>query len=213
MRRSTSCRSSSTVRVSTLQLGKLAQRVNRCLQDDREQQTEVDVREVALLDERHRGHLPMRTRQVLHDLSPDPAHALAPALCRARRCPPDVGLGDPAAGSGAADEAEIDACLLRKLSDCRRRLRRSAGRGFRADHDEKRPDRDDLAFADEDLRDLAAGRRRDLDRRLVRRDLDERLILDDLVALGDEPARDLGLGQTLAEVGQLELVPHGRHGR
>ena len=155
----------------------------------------------------------MRARQVLRDLSPHPAHTFAPALCRARRCTPDVGLGDPAAGSAAADEAEIDACLLRQLSDRRRRLWRSAGRGFRADHDEERPDRDDLAFPDEDLRDLAAGRRRDLDRRLVRRDLDKRLILGDLVPLGDEPARDLGLGQTLAEVGQLELVPHGRQGR
>ena len=78
-----------------------------------------------------------------------------------------------------------------------------------ADHDEHRPDRDDLALRDEDPRHLAGGRRRDLDRRLVGLDLDERVVLGDLLALGDEPARDLALGQALAEVGQLELVRHG----
>ena len=51
--------------------------------------------------------------------------------------------------------------------------------------------------------------RRDLDRRLVGLDLDERVVLCDLLSLDDEPARDLALGQALAEVGQLELVRHG----
>jgi hypothetical protein len=75
-----------------------------------------------------------------------------------------------------------------------------------ADDDDHRPDRDDLAFGGEDARDDAPGRGRDLDRRLVGRDLDERVVLGDRVALADEPARDLALGQALAEVGQLELV-------
>ena len=56
----------------------------------------------------------------------------------------------------------------------------------------------------------ASRRRRDLDRRLVVRDLDERVVLFDLLAHLHEPARDLALGQTLAEVGQLELVGHAR---
>ena len=57
---------------------------------------------------------------------------------------------------------------------------------------------------------MPAGRRRDLDRRLVSRDLDERRVLGDLLALLDEPAGDLALGQSLAEIRQLELVRHGR---
>ena len=78
-----------------------------------------------------------------------------------------------------------------------------------ADHDQHRPDRDDLALGDEDLRDLAGRGRRDLDGRLVGLDLDERVVLGDLLALGDEPAGDLALGQPFAEIRQLELVGHG----
>src|SRR4029453_340597 len=79
-----------------------------------------------------------------------------------------------------------------------------------SDHDEDRPDRDDLSLLDHDLRDLARGRRGDLDRRLVGLDLDERLVLGDLVPFGHEPAGDLAFGQALAEVGKLELVSHVR---
>ena len=78
-----------------------------------------------------------------------------------------------------------------------------------ADHDQHGADRDDLALGDEDPRDGSASRRRDLDGRLVGRDLDERVVLGDLLALLDEPAGDLALGQALAEVRQLELVGHG----
>ena len=49
-------------------------------QHGREQQLQVDVREVALLDERDRGDLAVRAAQVLDDLAPDPAHRLAAAL-------------------------------------------------------------------------------------------------------------------------------------
>ena len=52
----------------------------------------------------------------------------------------------------------------------------------------------------------AAGE--DLDRRLVGLHLDERVVLGDLLALLDEPAGDLPLGETLAEIRQLELVGH-----
>jgi hypothetical protein len=46
----------------------------------------------------------------------------------------------------------------------------------------------------------------------VRLHLDERLILRDARTLGDEPPRDLGLGQPLAEIRQLELVGHAGAG-
>ena len=80
----------------------------------------------------------------------------------------------------------------------------------RENDDEHRADRNDFALADEDLRDDAARRRGDLDRRLVRRDLDERVVFGDLLAHVHEPARDLALGQALTEIGQLELVRHLR---
>ncbi len=81
-----------------------------------------------------------------------------------------------------------------------------------ADHDEDGADRRDRAFLDEDLQHGSRPRGRDLDRRLVGLHLDERLILVDRLPLRDEPARDLGLGEALAEVGQLELVGHGGGG-
>jgi hypothetical protein len=78
-----------------------------------------------------------------------------------------------------------------------------------ADDDQHRSDRNGLALRDEDPSDLACSRRRNLDRRLVRLDLDERIVFADLLALGDQPARDLPFGQPLAEVRQLELIGHG----
>ena len=77
-----------------------------------------------------------------------------------------------------------------------------------SDHDQEGPDRNDLAFLDEDPGDDAGCRRGDFDRRLVRLNLDERIILRDLLALGHEPARNLAFRQALAEVGELELVRH-----
>src|SRR5207302_6965506 len=76
------------------------------------------------------------------------------------------------------------------------------------EHDEHRADRNNLALADEDARDASRRGRRNLDRRLVGLQFDERLVLRHLVALGNEPARDLALGQPLAEVRQLELERH-----
>ena len=81
-----------------------------------------------------------------------------------------------------------------------------------ADHDEHGPDGSDLTLLDEDLEHRAAPRRRDLDRRLVGLHLDERLVLLDALPLRDEPACDLGFRETLAEVGELELVRHGGAG-
>ena len=77
-----------------------------------------------------------------------------------------------------------------------------------ADHDEDRADRSDLALGHDDAENRPLVRRRDLDGRLVRLDLDERVVLGDLLALGDEPARDLAFGQPLPEVGQFERLRH-----
>ena len=148
--------------------------------------------------------------------------------------PADVVLGDPPVRAGAAQRRQLDAELLGEAAHERRRLhagsavgrhsappqrpgRRApaaagagAAAGAVADHDEHRPDRDDLAFSDEDPRHPAGRGRGDLDRRLVRLDLDERVVLGDLLPLLHEPAGDLALGQALAQVGQLELVGHRR---
>ena len=72
-----------------------------------------------------------------------------------------------------------------------------------ADDDERRADRHELALRDEDARDLSAGRRGDLDGRLVRLHLDERVVLLDHLPDLDEPAGDLALGDPFAEVGSL----------
>ena len=67
----------------------------------------------------------------------------------------------------------------------------------------------DVALGDQDSRDLAARRRGDLDRRLVRSAPRRAGRPRRSPALGDQPAGDLALGQALAEVRQLELVGHG----
>src|SRR4029079_4410355 len=74
--------------------------------------------------------------------------------------------------------------------------------------DQHRPDGDDFSLGNEDACDLPSGRGRDLDRRLVGLDLDQRVVLGDLLALLDQPAGDLALGQAFAEVRELELVRH-----
>ena len=148
---------------------------------------------------------PLLTQGITVDLPNAPASQLDPELLREsanERRRPDTSLLATARGLS-----------LGRGRNGRDRLgsRLLFGRGARtvlADHDEHGADRDDVSFGDEDPRDLAAGRRRDLDRRLVRLHLDQRVVLDDLLALGDEPARDLALRQALAEVGQLELVCH-----
>ena len=201
-----------------VQLRELAQRLRDRLQHERQEQLHVDAREVALLDPGDRRDLAVRAREVLEHLPLDPADRLAPAVLR-----PDVRLGDPPVRPGALDRRQVDAELLGEpahkrrhahLSGARLRAAVSAplfGASRRpADHDEHRPDRNDFAFGDENRRTTPAGRRRDLDRRLVGRDLDERVVLRDLLALLHEPARDLAFGEALAEIGQLELVGHGR---
>ena len=61
-----------------VQLRVVGERRRRRLEHERQQQLQVDVREVALLDERDRRHLAVGLRQVLDDLPANPAHGLAP---------------------------------------------------------------------------------------------------------------------------------------
>ena len=86
---------------------------------------------------------------------------------------------------------------------------RFAGR-VAADRDEDRADGDDLALGHEDARHDARCGRRDLDGCLVRLDLHERVVLRHLLALGDEPPRNLAFREAFAEVRELELVRHLR---
>ena len=69
-----------------------------------------------------------------------------------------------------------------------------------------RADVDDLAGLGEQRDDRPVVRARELDGRLRRLDVDERLVERDRVADGDLPRDDLGLGQALADVGEVELA-------
>ena len=208
-------------------------RANRVRHEERD----VEAGEVAFLDEGDRGNLAVRARHLLADHAADPAHG-DPRPVRLARGSLDVGLDDPAAGAASLEPQELDAEGAGQLADRgrgahgRRRVGRHDGDdrlrcllGSRVvvdgaeellalgpDHDEHCTDGCDLSLLDEDLQHGALPRRGDLDGRLVGLHLDERLILGDLVTLRDEPARDLGLGQALAEVGELELVGHGGAG-
>ncbi len=104
--------------------GNSTQRLGGRLQRERDEQLQVDAGEVALLDERHRGHLAVRACQVLGDLPPHPAQRLAAALRRSRRelvllqhylalsRASDVGLDDPPVRPRALQRGQIDAELL-----------------------------------------------------------------------------------------------------
>jgi hypothetical protein len=93
---------------------------------------------------------------------------------------------------------------------------RGAGRGgavgVGVDLDDRRPDLDGRALGDEQPRDDARPRARQVDQRLRGLDLDDRLVDLDVVADGDVPGDDLGLGEALAGVGQGELLVRGHAG-
>ena len=217
-------------------VGVLDERPRRGVDRERHEQRDVDVGEVALLDERDRRDLAVGAGDLLDDRAADPADRDATPVAGPGRGCADVRLLDPAARTGRVDADEVDAELSRQLPHGRRgphgvdRLGRDDGderlrRGVRAgvapldrpeqllsllaDHDEHGPDGRDLALLDEDLEHRPGSRRRDLDRRLVGLHLDQRIVLRDALPLRDEPPGDLGLGQPLAQVRQLELVGHG----
>ena len=163
------------------------------------------------------------------------AELLAPALtCRpARRHGAHVVFGDAPTGPGSRDRREVDSQVTGDATDDRCGLRSSGCRRTRdrpsalreaaawllrprardclaglADDHELGSHRSDLSFGDEDAEDRPLVRRRDLDRGLVRLNLDERFVLAHLLTFSHEPARDLALGEALAEIRELERVRH-----
>ena len=88
-------------------------------------------------------------------------------------------------------------------------VRRRPARGRRlvrvADRDDRRADGDRLALGHHQGEHRAGVRRRQLDQRLRGLDLDDDVVDRDDVADLDLPGHDLGLGEALADVGQLEL--------
>ena len=99
---------------------------------------------------------------------------------------------------------------VRRRGSGRRRGRRRGVAVF-VDRDQQLADGDDLAGFPAERHHDAGGRRRHLHHRLVGLDLDDGLVLDDVVADGDEPRDDLGLGQALADVDESELHRHRAH--
>ncbi len=113
----------------------------------------------------------MRTGQVLEHLPPDPANRLTPPVggqtlggphAVRRGSVAHVGFGDSALRACPRDGCEIDAELLGKLADERRRTHlavlRSLLPAVRPDDDEHRADRHDRTLGDEDLRNDSGGR-------------------------------------------------------
>ena len=121
-----------------VQLRELAESSRDSLQHAWQQQLQVDVAEVGLLDPRDRGDF-VRTREVLEHLAANATDGLAPLRRRADcgSAAADVALGDAPLRAGAGHRLEIDAELLRKPADERRRPHlpasyRSGTRGSRA---------------------------------------------------------------------------------
>src|SRR5207244_7419960 len=109
-----------------VQLRELGERASRRAQDERHEALEIEVGEVALLDERDRSHLAVRTAQMLDNLAPDPADGLSATLALrcggiASRGPADVVLGHATLRPGRLDGRELDAELLCNPPHDRRR--------------------------------------------------------------------------------------------
>src|SRR6266508_5630639 len=111
-----------------VQLGERTQRLGDGAEHERHEQRQIDVREVALLDPRHRGNLPVRARHVLAHQAPHAANRLAPPFARplwlraaTSRGDSDVVFGDPALRARRCDRGEVDVELLSDLPHERRR--------------------------------------------------------------------------------------------
>ena len=128
---------------------------------------------------------------------------------RARRC----GRAGAARRGAVADEVGLR--LLFRLRSALR-PRRSAGRRGRRRHPlpptsneiSTEPTSTTSPAAACSVVDGARVRRGQLDDGLGRLDLGDRLVERDGVALGDEPLHELGLGKTLTEVGEREVLDH-----
>ncbi len=94
--------------------------------------------------------------------------------------------------------------LNRRITPQRRRLFRPEIRRVGLDHHQRRADRHLVADLARKLDHHARHRRFHLDRRLVGHHVGDLLVFLDPVPDRDVPRHDLGLGNTLANVGQLE---------
>ena len=84
-------------------------------------------------------------------------------------------------------------------------LCRRAASTLEIEHDKHLPDGHHVTDLGAKLGDGPLARGADGDGGLVRHHLDHLLVFGDLVSLLDKPVYDLALGDTLADVGQLEL--------
>ena len=173
----------------------------------------------------------MRALDLLDDRAPDAAYRHPSPFARSSRGA-NVVLGDATARPGAVDRCEVDREVAGEPVERERlerlraddghdglgrpgRLQRQRRDGMQqllsrgADQRQRGAYLRHLAVLGQDPEDDAVDRRADLDRCLVRLDLDDRLVLDDGIALAHEPARDLALGQPLAQIRQRERVRHG----
>ena len=221
-----------------VQLRELLQRLRAGLEHRRDEQLEVDVREVALLDPGHGRHLAVRARHVLGDQAAHAAQRLPPSLRTGPgACPPDVAAPRTSSsvtrpcGPVPCERVEVDAELLRerRTSGVARTLPvgdavlgpgpwtgpvRAGGCAGAAPSRRRsrrapcRPGRPSPSSTRICATCPAAG------------DGISTVVLSVWISTsgsssaissptGDEPAGDLALGQPLAEVGQLELVGHG----
>ncbi len=97
----------------SVQLGKLHEACRDGMQSARDEQLEVDAREVALLDERDRRDLPVGALDLLHDRATNPAHGDPAALAWADGSP-DIRLRHPPGGPRSGHRREVDAELARE---------------------------------------------------------------------------------------------------
>jgi len=160
-----------------------------------------------------------------------------------RRCGRlDVLPGDAPAGARAGDLAQVDAQIRGEPADHRQgpepggvpgllqsahhRRGRSEpplrlGNGRRrgpalagvADDDQQGPDLQHISFRRSVVEHDPGARSRHLHDRLVRLHLDHRFVHADRAADRHEPSHDRRLGETFADVGQMELERHGQPSR
>src|SRR5690606_29931487 len=101
------------------------------------------------------------------------------------------------------DVADSGSGRLLLLLGGRSRRRSTASRSV--EHDEGISYRHDVAFAAAQLDDLSGLGRTDGDSRFVSHDFDHFLVFGHLVTNSDEPADDLALGHTFADIRHLEF--------
>ena len=119
-------------------------------------------------------------------------------------------LGGGGSFSAGAGRADASAATAVRTALGARGLRGRGRLGARAQRDDRRPLRGDVADLQQHLGDDAAKRRRHVHRRLVGLQRDERVVLGDLVALGNMDFNNGDVGE-VADVGDRHLLQI-RHG-